>query len=156
MRLGHDVRRWRTDEVLKSGYGPGHAARRQPAERLRPGRGGSVARELDGGRGDRIEHDDEFHADDDEMESSPTLFGNARRASSPPLLEHEWPAAARRMHEFFAGASGRRLHDVQRLADARASATSGSAPSAIRRSMLRPPGPVAGTPSPDGLEIPQR
>src|SRR6187200_2342174 len=137
-----------TDEVLESGFGPGAPRGDNLLNDFVQGEAEAFA-ELGRARGDRIEHDDEFEltmADG----SSPTLFGNVvvlRR----PLLEHEWPPAARRMHEFFAGRpgggfmtfSGWPTPDVRDLGFG----TIGHPPL-----MLRPPGPIP-EPAPDGFEI---
>ena len=147
MRLGHDVA-METDEVLESGYGPGAPRGDNLLNDFVQGEAEAFA-ELGNARGDRIEHDDEFALTMTDG-GSPTLFGNVvvlRR----PLLEHEWPAAARRMHEFFAGHpgggfmtfSGWPTPDVREL---------GFGAVGHPPLMLRPPGPVP-APLPDGFEV---
>jgi hypothetical protein len=137
-----------TDEALESGYGPDAPRGDNLLNDFAQGEAEAFA-ELGRARGDRVQEDDEFAL----MMSdggSPTLFGNVvvlRR----PLLEHEWPLAARTMHEFFAASEGGAFMtfcawptpDVREL---------GFGAVGHPPLMLRPPGPDA-TPLPDGFEV---
>jgi hypothetical protein len=137
-----------TDEVLESGYGPDAPRGDNLLNDFVQGEAEAFA-ELGRARGDRVAENGEFGlmmADG----ASPSLFGNVvvlRR----PLLEHEWPGAARTMHEYFAEREGGAFltfcawptPDVRNL---------GFGAVGHPPLMLRPTGPDA-APLPDGFEI---
>ena len=129
-----------TDEVLESGYGPGAPRGDNLLNDFVQGEAEAFA-ELGRARGDRIEQDDEFALTMTDG-GSPTLVRQRRRAPSPAARTRVAGPRRARMHEFFAGASGWRLHDLQRLADARRARASGFGAVGHPPLMLRPPGPI--------------
>jgi GNAT superfamily N-acetyltransferase len=92
-----------TDEVLEPGYGPRAPRGDNLLNEFVQGEADAFA-ELGHAAGSRVEHDDEFDlmlADG----GSGSLFANPAILRRP-LLEHEWPEAARRMHDFYGAGPG--------------------------------------------------
>jgi hypothetical protein len=137
-----------TDEVLENGCGPGTPRGDNLLNDFVQGEAEAYA-ELALGRGERVLEDSTFGL----MLSdggSPSLFGNVA-VLRRPLAGDEWPEAARRMHEFYAGQpggsflvfSGWPTPDVRAL---------GFGAIGHPPLMLRPAAPLA-TPVPKGFEI---
>jgi GNAT superfamily N-acetyltransferase len=92
-----------TDEELESGNGPGAPKGDNLLNDFVQGEADAFA-ELARARGERVEEIAEFGlmlADG----GSPTPFGNVA-VLRRPILEHEWPVAASRMHDFYAHQPG--------------------------------------------------
>jgi hypothetical protein len=92
-----------TDEVLESGYGPNAPRGDNLLNDFVQGEAEAFA-ELARARGDRVVEDDEFAVTLTDG-GSPTPFGNVAVVRRP-LRDDEWPAAARRMHHFYAEQTG--------------------------------------------------
>jgi hypothetical protein len=137
-----------TEQSLESGYGPHAPAGDNLLNTFAQAEADAFA-ELARGRGERILDDEEFALTMTDG-GSPTPLGNIVMVRRP-LLADEWPAAARRMHDFFAQSPGGPFltfcpwptPDVRRL---------GFGAVGHPPLMLRGPGPLD-LPDVDGIEI---
>jgi hypothetical protein len=92
-----------SDEVLETGYGPGAPPGDNLLNDFVQGEADAFA-ELGRARGARVEDDDEFGLMMTDGASA-SLFANPA-VLRRPLLEHEWPEVARRMHAFYGAGPG--------------------------------------------------
>jgi hypothetical protein len=138
-----------TDEILETGCGRAAPEGDNLLNDFVQGAAEAYA-ELACSRGERVEDDDEFALTLTDGGSA-ALFGNVALLRRP-LLESEWPAAARTMHQFYAQQdggpfltfSGWPTPDVRALGFGRV----GHPPL-----MFRPPGPIDHARAPEGLTI---